>query len=77
MGDINVDLLKTTENNASGDFSNMFSSYFFTPFVLLPTRLRSKTLIDDIFSNDPHFLMISPVISLSLFLIISLNSYFF
>ena len=52
MGDFNVDLLKTTDNNASGDFFNMFSSYFFTPYVLQPTRLRSKTLIDNIFLNS-------------------------
>ena len=52
MGDFNVDLLKSNDNNAAGDFYNMFSSYFFTPFVLQPTRLRSKTLIDNIFLNS-------------------------
>ena len=50
MGDFNVDLLKCNDNNSAGDFFNMFSSYFFSPFVLQPTRLRSKTLIDNIFS---------------------------
>ena len=30
----------------------MFSSYLFTPFVLQPTRLRAKTLIDNIFFNS-------------------------
>ena len=52
MEDFNVDLLKSNDNNAAGDFFNMFSSYFFTPFVLQPTRLRAKTLIDNIFFNS-------------------------
>ena len=52
MGDFSIDILKTTDNNAAGDFYNMFSSYFFTPFVLQPSRLRSKTLIDNIFFNS-------------------------
>ena len=55
MGDFNVDLLKTTGNNAAGDFYNMLSSHFFTPFVLQPTRLRSKTLIDNIFLNSLEY----------------------
>ena len=52
LGDFNVDLIKSNDNNAAGDFFNMFSSYFFTPFILQPTRLRSKTLIDNIFFNS-------------------------
>ena len=28
MGDFNVDLLKSSDNNAAGDFYNMFSSHF-------------------------------------------------
>ena len=44
MGDLNVDLLKVSDNNAAGDFYNMFSSYFLTPFVLQPSRLKAKTL---------------------------------
>ena len=52
MGDFNVDFIKSNDNNAAGDFFNMFSSYFFTLFVLQPTRLRSKTLIDNIFFNS-------------------------
>ena len=55
MGDFNVDLLKSNENNSAGDFFNMFSSYFFSPFVLQPTRLRSKTLIDKIFFNSLEY----------------------
>ena len=55
MGDFNVDLLKCNDNNSAGDFFNMFSSYFFSPFVLQPTRLRSKTLIDNIFFNSLEY----------------------
>ena len=49
MGDFNIDLLKSS--NAASDFHDNLSSYFFTPFVLQPTRLRAKTLIDNIFFN--------------------------
>ena len=55
MGDFNVDFIKSNDNNAAGDFFNMFSSYFFIPFVLQPTRLRSKTLIDNIFFNSLEY----------------------
>ena len=55
MGDFNVDLLKSSDNNTAGDFFNMFSSHFFTPFVLQPTRLKSKTLIDNIFHNSLEY----------------------
>ena len=41
MGDFNVDRLKISDNNAAGDFYNMFSSYFLTPFVLQPSRLKA------------------------------------
>ena len=55
MGDFNVDLMRSIGDNAAGDFYNNFSSYFFTPFVLQPTRLRSKTLIDNIFLNSLEY----------------------
>ncbi len=55
MGDFNVDLLKSSGSNAASDFYNMFSSYFFTPFILQPTRLRAKTLIDNIFLNSLEY----------------------
>ena len=55
MGDFNVDLLKSNDNNSAGEFYNMFSSYFFTPFVLQPTRLKAKTLIDNIFLNSLEY----------------------
>ena len=55
MGDFNVDLLKTDTHNDSNLFYNNLSSYFFTPYVLQPTRLHSKTLIDNIFFNSLEF----------------------
>ena len=55
MGDFNVDLLKVSDNNASGDFYNMFSSYFLTPFILQPSRLKAKTLIDNTFFNSLEY----------------------
>jgi hypothetical protein len=55
MGDFNIDLLKSSEDNAAGKFYNSLSSYFFTPYILQPTRLRSKTLIDNIFYNSLEY----------------------
>ena len=51
MGDFNIDFLKSTGNNAASIFYNSLQSYFYTPYILQPTRLRSKTLIDNIFFN--------------------------
>ena len=50
MGDFNIDLLRSS--NAASDFHDNLSSYFFTPFILQPTRLRAKTLIANIFFNS-------------------------
>ena len=55
MGDFNIDLLKSTGDNAAGKFHNTLNSYFFTPYILQPTRLRSKTLIDNIFFNSLEY----------------------
>ena len=52
MGDFNVDLISSNSNSAACEFFNTMSSYFYTPFILQPTRLRSKTLIDNIFLNS-------------------------
>ena len=56
MGDFNVDLLKTDTDNTSGEFFNNLSSDFFTPYILQPTRLQSKSLIDNIFFNSLEYL---------------------
>ena len=52
MGDVNIDLLKS---NGASEFYTNLSSHFFTPFVLQPTRLKAKTLIDNIFLNSLEF----------------------
>ena len=54
MGDFNVDLLKSNNNKESSTFLDIFESNNLIPQILLPTRLtnRSKTLIDNIFSNS-------------------------
>ena len=55
MGDFNVNLLNTNGNSAATDFYNSLTSYFFTPFILQPTRLHAKTLIDNIFLNSLEY----------------------
>ena len=56
MGDFNVDLLKSESENGSIAFYNELSSHFLTPFILQPTRLRSKTVIDNICFNTLEYL---------------------
>ena len=55
MGDFNVDLLKVEINNDCNLFYNKLSSYFYSPFILQPTRLQSKSLIDNIFFNSLEY----------------------
>ena len=55
MGDFNIDILKCDSNNDSTSFYNILSSNFFTPYVLQPTRLHSKTLIDNLFFNSLEY----------------------
>ena len=58
MGDFNVDLLKINMHYQSNDFYNSLSSTFFT-FILQPTRLHSKRLIDNIFFNSLEYQSVS------------------
>ena len=55
MGDFNIDLLKYDVNDDVSLFYNNLSSVSFTPFILQPTRLHSKTLIDNIFFNSLEY----------------------
>jgi len=57
MGDFNIDLLKIENDEVINDFYNILTSNLFVPHITLPTRItsHSKTLIDNIFSNDPNF----------------------
>ena len=67
MRDFNVDLLKSNSHNQSKEFYNSMSSNFFTPFILQPTRLHSKTLIDNVFFNSLEYQSVSgnPLIEIS------------
>ena len=55
MGDFNIDLLKIDSNEDASSFFNNVTSHFLTPFILQPTRLKSKTLIDNIFLNTIEY----------------------
>ena len=57
MGDFNIDLLKSEHNimMMANTFFNNLTTTFFTPYILQPTRLASKTLIDNIFINSIDF----------------------
>ena len=57
MGDFNIDLLKIEIDEIINEFYNILNSNLFVPHITLPTRIttHSKTLIDNIFSNDPNF----------------------
>ena len=53
MGDFNVDLLHYETHNQSRDFLDKMLSASLKPHITTPTRVtpRSKTLIDNIFTN--------------------------
>ena len=44
--------MKINFHDESNVFFNNLTNHFFTPYVLEPTRLRSKTLIDNVFFNS-------------------------
>ena len=52
MGDLNVNILKINNNTAYDNLFNTFLSNNYSPFVLQPSRLKSKTLIDNIYFNS-------------------------
>ena len=54
LGDFNVDLLHYESNNPTREFLDLMFFASLTPQIIVPTRLtvRSKTLIDDIFTNS-------------------------
>ena len=52
MRDFNVDLMKINSHNESNVFFNNLTNHYFT---LEPTRLTSKTLIDNIFFNSLEY----------------------
>ena len=54
MGDFNIDLLKYETEKDSADFLDSVYASFLLPYIRTPSRVtpRSKTLIDNIFSNN-------------------------
>ena len=56
-GDFNIDLLQTETNDDVREFFETLTAHLFVPHITLPTRVtsRSRTLIDNIFSNHPEF----------------------
>ena len=57
LGDFNIDLLRADSDPHIQDFFDSLTANLFIPHITLPTRItaRSKTLIDNIFSNNPNF----------------------
>ena len=54
MGDFNIDLIKSNQHTATGEFLSEMNSAGLHPLISLPTRVTSTsaTLIDNIFTND-------------------------
>ena len=42
MGDFNIDLMKTEDDNHINEFYNIIRTNFFVPHMTLPTRITSK-----------------------------------
>ena len=57
LGDFNVDLMKTDEDNNTSEYFDIITASNFIPHITYPTRItsHSKTLIDNIFSNLQNF----------------------
>ena len=52
IGDFNIDILKYNTNKDSSDFVDAMYSSFLLPYISSPTCTKSRTLIDNIFSNN-------------------------
>ena len=66
INDFNIGLLKHDSIESIGDFYNNMTSHFFAPYVMQPTRLISKTLIDNIFINSIEYSSYSGNITIQL-----------
>ena len=57
LGDFNIDLMKSDEDEDTSTYFDTLASQSFIPHIIQPTRItpHSKTLIDNIFSNVPNF----------------------
>ena len=59
VGDFNIDRLKVEICNDINSYYNTLLSNYFAPYILQPTRLQSKTLINNIFLNTIEYPSIS------------------
>ena len=61
MGDFNVNLLNYESHIDTNDFINTMISHYLLPHILHPTRVtnHSETVIDNIFSNNTSYEIIS------------------
>ena len=66
MGDFNIDLIKNDKHDEINIFYNNLTSNFFNPFILQPTRLLSKTFIDNIFINSIEYTSFSGNLTIQL-----------
>ena len=57
MGDFNLDLIKSLQHSATGEFLGLVNNVGLHHLISLPTRITSKsaTLIDNVFSTDITF----------------------
>ena len=85
LGDFNIDLMKSDEDESTSNYFDTLASLSFIPHIIHPTRItpHSRTLIDNIFSNVPNFsqgksgnLTLSLSDHLAQFLIIPLDTCF-
>ena len=52
MGDYNLDLLKCSEHEYTQEFLDIMYSNNLIPTITKPTRPKTRTLIDNIFTNN-------------------------
>ena len=57
LGDYNIDILKTDDDDNINEYYNIISSNFLVPHITLPTTITStsRSLIGNIFSNNLNF----------------------
>ena len=53
MGDFNIDFLSREQSSSMAHFFNLLASYSLLPAFTVPTRISSKTAIDNMFTNYP------------------------
>ena len=64
MGDFNLDLLHCDTHSPTEEFLNNFISHSYLPTIRYPTRVTefSATLLDNIFTNNIHYMMDSAIL---------------